>query len=195
MRYMTDLGGNPHRKPVNPAILPADVQQAVWFLGSLVKIRAGGDATGKTLAILEHAAERGYGSPLHRHQADEETFFVFEGDLRVEVGGEVSTAGPGAVAFLPRQLPHAFVVTSPQARYLTFHTPAGFDAFTLAVGTPAVSESPPVSETPPDPGARKPRRVVPSMAKDMQTQRLSRNLLSRSPQLGSLLLLGARQFP
>jgi hypothetical protein len=44
-----------------------------------------------------------------------------------------------------------FVVTSPQARYLTFHTPAGFDAFTLAVGTPAVSESPPVSETPPDP--------------------------------------------
>jgi hypothetical protein len=95
MRYMTDLGGNPHRKPVNPAILPADVQQAVWFLGSLVKIRAGGDATGKTLAILEHAAERGYGSPLHRHQADEETFFVFEGDLRVEVGGEASTAGPG----------------------------------------------------------------------------------------------------
>jgi quercetin dioxygenase-like cupin family protein len=39
---------------------------------------------------------------------------VFEGDLRVEVGGEASTAGPGAVAFLPRQLPHAFVVTSPQ---------------------------------------------------------------------------------
>jgi quercetin dioxygenase-like cupin family protein len=148
MRYMTDLGGNP--KPVDPAILPADVQQAVWFLGALVKIRAGGDATGKTFAILEHACERGWGSPLHRHQADDETFFVFEGELRVEVDGQASAAGAGAVAFLPRQLPHAFVVTSPQARYLTFHTPAGFDAFTQAVGTPAMSEDPPI-EAPPAP--------------------------------------------
>jgi hypothetical protein len=192
MRYMTDLGGNPHRKPVNPAILPADVQQAVWFLGSLVKIRAGGDATGKTLAILEHeaTAARCIGTkPTRRPSSCSRATCAWRWAARHP------PPGPGAVAFLPRQLPHAFVVTSPQARYLTFHTPAGFDAFTLAVGTPAVSESPPVSETPPDPGARKPRRVVPSMAKDMQTQRLSRNLVSRSPQPGSLLLLGARQFP
>jgi quercetin dioxygenase-like cupin family protein len=151
MRYMTDSAANRQSRPVNPAILSSDVQQAVWFLGALVKIRAGGDATGAALAILEHAAERGYGSPLHRHQADDETFFVFEGDLRVEVGGESITTGPGAVVFLPRQLPHAFVVTSPQARFLTFHTPAGFDAFTQAVGTPAVSDSPPADEVPPSP--------------------------------------------
>jgi hypothetical protein len=68
----------------------------------------------------------------------------------VEVDGQASAAGAGAVAFLPRQLPHAFVVTSPQARYLTFHTPAGFDAFTQAVGTPATSEAPPI-EAPPAP--------------------------------------------
>jgi hypothetical protein len=67
-----------------------------------------------------------------------------------DVHCEGSCAGAGAAAFLPRQLPHAIVVTSPQARYLTFHTPAGFDAFTKAMGTPAVSESPPVGETPPD---------------------------------------------
>jgi len=53
---------------------------------------------------------------------------------------------------LPRQLPHAFVVTSPQARFLTLHTPAGFDEFTLAAGSPAVApfEEPP-DELPPDP--------------------------------------------
>jgi len=137
-----------------PAILTPDLQQAVRFLGGLIRIRAGGDETGGQLAVLEHQAERGYGSPVHRHDADEETFLVLDGDLRVEVDGEAWAAGAGAVAFLPRRLPHAFVVTSPQARFLTLHTPAGFDRFTLAAGTAAdMASAPPVDEFPPDPGA------------------------------------------
>src|SRR5205823_11800619 len=123
--------------PVIPAIVTPEVQQAVWFLGALVRVRVGGDATAGRLAVLEHEGERGWSSPVHRHLVDDETFFVLEGELRVEVGGQAHAAGAGAVAFLPPQLPHAFVVTSPQVRYLTLHTPAGFDGFTVAVGTPA----------------------------------------------------------
>jgi quercetin dioxygenase-like cupin family protein len=137
-----------------PAILTPEVQKAVWFLGALVQVRTGGDATAGRLAVLEHRGERGYGSPVHRHLADEETFFVIDGELRVEVGGEKYAAGAGAAAFLPRQLPHAFVVTSPQAKFLTLHTPAGFDGFTLAVGTPATAGSTtPPDEVPVDPAA------------------------------------------
>ena len=132
---MTFHGDTPEQ--IDPAMLPSEVQQAVWFLGSLVRIRASGRDTAGRLALLEHHAERGYGSPVHRHLADEETFFVIDGELRVEVGGEANAAGAGSVAFLPRQLPHAFVVTSPQAWYLTLHTPAGFDGFVRAAGTPA----------------------------------------------------------
>ena len=140
--------------PGTPAILTPEVQQAVWFLGALVRVRASGDATAGSLDVLEHQGERGYSSPLHRHLAQEETFFVLDGELRVEVGGEAHAAGPGAVAFLPRQLPHAFVVTSPQARFLTLHTPGGFDRFTLAAGTPAAGTTTmPPEEVPPDPGA------------------------------------------
>jgi quercetin dioxygenase-like cupin family protein len=140
--------------PSTPAILTPEIQQAVWFLGKLVRIRAGGAATAGSLAVLEHQAERGFSSPMHRHLADDETFFVIDGELRVEVGGQAHVAGAGAVAFLPRQLPHAFVVTSPQARYLTLHTPAGFDRFTLAAGTPAGSaDTMPPEEAPPDPAA------------------------------------------
>ena len=55
--------------------------------------------------------------------------------------------------FLPRQLPHAFVVTSPQAWFLTAHI-RGFDRFTLAVGTPATGTTTmPPQEVPPDPAA------------------------------------------
>jgi quercetin dioxygenase-like cupin family protein len=140
--------------PTTPAILAPEVQQAVWFLGALVRIRVGGDATAGSLAVLEHQGERGFSSPMHRHLADEETFFVLDGELRVEVGGQAHAAGAGAVAFLPRQLPHAFVVTSPQARYLTLHTPAGFERFTLAAGTPATATAMvPPAEVPPEPAA------------------------------------------
>ncbi len=140
--------------PSSPAVLTPEIQRAVWFLGGLIRVRAGADATVGNLAVLEHQGERGYSSPMHRHLADDETFFVIDGELRVEVSGEAHTAGAGAVAFLPRQLPHAFVVTSPQARFLTLHTPAGFDRFTLAAGTPVTGRvTVPPDEMPPDPAA------------------------------------------
>jgi len=135
-------------------MLAPEVQQAVWFLGALVRIRANGDATAGSLAVLEHQGDRGYSSPMHRHLADEETFFVIDGEVRIVVGGQMHLAEAGAVAFLPRQLPHAFVVTSPQARFLTLHTPAGFDRFTLAAGTPTTTTATmPPEEVPPDPTA------------------------------------------
>ena len=118
-----------------PAILTPETQQAIWFLGALIHIRAGGDETGGRLAIVEHYAERGLASPVHRHRVDDETFLVLEGELRIEVDGRARAAGAGAVAFLPHALPHAFVVTSPQARYLTIHTPAGFGQFAVTAGT------------------------------------------------------------
>jgi mannose-6-phosphate isomerase-like protein (cupin superfamily) len=129
-----------------PAFLTPDIQQAVRFLGALTRVRAGADATAGRLAILEHHAERGYASPLHMHRADDETFFVLEGELRVEIDGRAQAVGTGAVAFLPCKLPHALVVTSPQAHYLSFHTPAGFDRFTVAVASADL-------DTPPDPSA------------------------------------------
>jgi quercetin dioxygenase-like cupin family protein len=136
--------------PGVPTILPPDVQDAVWFLGALVRIRSGGDATGGKLAILEHQSERGFSTPVHRHDIADETFLVLEGELRVEVDGKARAVGAGATAFLPRGRPHALLVTSPQARYLTLHTPAGFDSFTRAVGTPVTTDTPP-DEPPPDP--------------------------------------------
>lgn len=121
-----------------PALVRPDAQQAVLFLGALARIRVGGDATGGRLAVLEHEEERGHRSPLHRHDRADETFLVLDGELRVRVDGETLTAGAGAAAFLPRRLPHAFAVSSSRARFLTLHTPAGFELFTLA----AASEPP-----------------------------------------------------
>lgn len=111
-------------------------------------------------------SQRGYGSPLHQHHADEETFLVLDGELRVEVGGEARPAGPGAVAFLPRKLPHALVVTSPQARFLTLHAPAGFGRFKpvqglrAPCGTGPVPPDPSSSRFPPRAPAKRPGRTI-----------------------------------
>ena len=113
---MTSLTGNIS----SPVLTDPDTQTAVNFLGGLVRIRARAADTAGAYALLEHSGERGYMSPLHLHESDEETFLVLEGTLRVEVGNEVRSVGAGALALLPRGLAHGFVVTSPQARRACF---------------------------------------------------------------------------
>ena len=153
MTSISDPTGRAQGFPTTPTILSEQEQQAVWFLGALVRVRTHGSTTAGTLAVLEHNGGRGYSSPLHRHRYDEETFLVLNGELRVDVDGVTKSAGAGAAAILPRGLTHSFVVTSPEARFLTIHTPAGFEAFTIEAGEPAVSFDIPPNVLPPDPAA------------------------------------------
>ena len=96
-----------------------DAQAAIWFLGALSQVRVSGAQTGGAFALADHLAQRGNASPVHVHDLDDETFFVLDGELRVFLGEEEHTAGPGTVAVLPRRLRHAYVVTSATARFLT----------------------------------------------------------------------------
>jgi quercetin dioxygenase-like cupin family protein len=131
-----------------------DTQAAVWFLGALSQLRVTGDQTGGALAVADHLARRGNASPVHVHDRDDETFFVLDGELRVLVGEEEHTAGPGTAAVLPRRVSHAYVVTSATARFLTLHTPAGFEQFATEVGEPAQALTlPPPPAGPPDSAA------------------------------------------
>jgi quercetin dioxygenase-like cupin family protein len=128
-----------------------DTQAAIWFLGALSQLRITGEQTGGAFAVADHLAERGNASPVHVHDRDDETFFVLDGELRVFVGEEDHAAGPGTVVVLPRRRRHAYVVTSATARFLTLHTPAGFEQFATEVGEPARALTlPPPPAGPPD---------------------------------------------
>ncbi|GGS50002.1 cupin domain-containing protein [Streptomyces griseoviridis] len=145
---MTSLSGSIG----TPVLTDPDTQSAVNFLGGLVRMRATAADTAGAYALLEHSGERGYMSPLHLHESDEETFVVLEGTLRVEVGTEVHSVGAGALALLPRGLAHGFVVTSPQARFLTLHTPGGgFDEFVAEIGVPLAGSARAQAGPGPDP--------------------------------------------
>ena len=66
----------------------------------------------------------GYGVPTHIHDADDEFFYILEGELTV-VGPEgEQTAGAGACVKLPRDIPHGFRnATDKPARMLVIFSP------------------------------------------------------------------------
>jgi quercetin dioxygenase-like cupin family protein len=136
---------------IAPIALGAGEGEALWFLGSLVTIKASRDTTGGAVAVLEHRSPRGAGSPLHVHNNEDEWFYVLDGELTFWVGGEVVVAPAGAFMYGPRGIPHTFIVSSDEARFVLVTQPAGFEDFVRTVGEPAGAlELPPPATEPPD---------------------------------------------
>jgi len=124
-----------------------------WFFGGLTTIKADGAGTGGRMMLTEQTAPRGSGSPLHVHHNEDEWFYVLEGELTLWVGGQTIVAPAGAFVFGPRDIPHTFIVSSDEARFLLVTQAAGFETFVRKLGTPApVAEIPPAATEPPDMG-------------------------------------------
>src|SRR5712691_333686 len=134
---------------VNPIALRQDEGEALWFLGVLATIKASGESTQGRVAVIEHLAPQGSGSPLHVHHNEDEWFYVIEGELTFWVGGQTIAAPAGAFVYGPREIPHTFTVTSSQARFLLVTEPAGFENFMRAVGRPAPTLTIPPPAAPP----------------------------------------------
>ena len=77
--------------------------------------------------------------PLYVHHANDETFCVLEGKMRIMVGDDIYDAGPGDMLFAPRGIPHAFRIKSPVARVITLCTPSGFEEWFRELGERATS--------------------------------------------------------
>ncbi len=138
--------------PIAPIALGPDEGEALWFLGGLVTVKASGATTGGRVAVIEHLAPRGAGSPLHVPRREDEWFYVTEGELTFWVGGQVVAAPAGSFVYGPRDVPPTFEVSSDRARFLLVVEPAGFEDFVRAVAEPAGALTlPPPPEGPPDP--------------------------------------------
>lgn len=107
---------------------PGD-QPMYRLLNSDARILATEHQTEGELTVVESTGNRGHSTPRHRHLRATETFVLLEGEMLIEVGDERREAAAGHVAILPRGIPHSFAVISPSVRYLTLHTPGGFDRF------------------------------------------------------------------
>ena len=123
--------------------------EALWAFGVLATIKASGDTTAGRVAVIEHLAPQGAGSPLHVHHREDEWFYVIDGSVTFWVGGDVFEAAAGAFVYGPRDVPHTFMVSSEQARFLLVTEPAGFEDFMRAMGQPAGALTVPPPAAPP----------------------------------------------
>jgi len=114
-----------------------------WFCGGgLHTWKVTAAETGGAFLMFEDEMEAGKATPLHQHPEADETFYMLEGEILLDIDGEQRTVGAGGVAVLPRGVPHAYRVIS-AARMLCIHTPGNGEAFYRIASEPAPAGSPP----------------------------------------------------
>ena len=68
------------------------------------------------------------GPPVHQHAAEDDSFYMLDGELTFLVDGEEVLAGPGTFVLVPPEVPHTFANRGDApARFVNVHAPAGFD--------------------------------------------------------------------
>jgi|SRR5215471_2062254 len=132
------------------AFLGPNEGPTVWFLRNRVTVKATAQTTGGAYGLIESWIAPGFSPPLHVHHAEDEAFYVLEGELTMRCGDRTFRAKPGAFVFLPRDVPHTFVVEGEApARMLTLLSPGGCEAMFVEGGRlPEHDGLPPA--TPPD---------------------------------------------
>lgn len=134
-------------KALAAVVTEQDAGESLWFGGGLVTFKVTSAQSGGSLLLFEHAASRGKMTPLHLHADFDETFYVLEGELLVNLDGVEHRAGPGATVCFLRGVPHAFIVTSEVYRSLCIGTPgAVMEAFIRQAGYAAPSRTLPSAE-------------------------------------------------
>lgn len=124
--------------PPEGSHIPVGEASAIWFLGTLTSVKATSETTNGAFGLIEQLIPAGFASPYHVHHAEDEAFYVLEGELAFISEGRASKAGPGAYIFGPRDIPHGFrVEASAPARILVLTVPAGFERFVVEMGEPA----------------------------------------------------------
>lgn len=68
------------------------------------------------------------GPEMHSHTAEDDSFYVLEGELTFTVDDAEIVAGPGTFVLVPPGVRHSFANRGDAvARFINVHAPAGFD--------------------------------------------------------------------
>ena len=125
--------------------------EALWWFGALAVIKATAEDTGGQMTIIEVTEAPGAEGPLHVHHREDEAFWVLEGEVTLEIGGQAIHARAGDYAFGPRDIPHRYTVGDSGCRMLFICTPGGIEGLVRGMSEPAASRTlPPPMEQEPD---------------------------------------------
>lgn len=101
--------------------------------------KATGDETGDAYTLFQLRGPGGLATPMHRHENEEEGFYIVDGQVTIFADSAENQLGPGGFAFVPRGTTHAFRLDSTQATLLLLISPgnAGHESMFREMGEPA----------------------------------------------------------
>jgi len=126
-----------------PYVIDDDQGKATWFAGALLVHKAGEETTNGRFDLLDQSMPPGYVVPRHIHHAEDEAWYLLDGEVTFYCGDEEFRATRGTWIYAPRDIPHTFKVSAQGARALTFTAPSGFAGFVDEFGEPAQTSSVP----------------------------------------------------
>jgi uncharacterized RmlC-like cupin family protein len=131
-----ESGGLPTGKPL--VVLPGGARVYDIGAGGEARILAGAEQTNGAWWLGNLLSAPGRKTSLHVHFSADEQFYVLDGTLSMWVGGHWQELPVGAMAAMPRGIPHALGNRTKQpVRFLASGDPAGFERFFADIETTA----------------------------------------------------------
>jgi quercetin dioxygenase-like cupin family protein len=106
---------------------PEQQQQLEWLDGGTLAILLDGKATDGQLMIGRFDVSEGEAPPYHKHTREDEVFMLIKGTALVWCDDQEMELSEGGIVFLPKNIPHAYRITSKKADLLMINTPAGIE--------------------------------------------------------------------
>jgi quercetin dioxygenase-like cupin family protein len=118
-------------------------RENLWFLGDLIQPIITSEMTeGRFQLALTHS-KAGSEPPLHEHDAEDEIFYLLEGEVSFWAADTEVTLGPGDCILMPKDVPHIFrAANDAEAKWLVMTAPGGLEKFFRAVSIPAEYPAP-----------------------------------------------------
>ncbi|QKG51396.1 cupin domain-containing protein [Hymenobacter sp. BRD67] len=121
------LGASPTAQKSPFVVRSADARPGGRYrlMGFDLALKVASQDTDGQVSIFGGSYRKHDGPPLHVHYAQDEVFYITEGEFLVQVGPERFTLKAGDVIFLPRNIPHTFLTLSDTGRMLFMTHPSG----------------------------------------------------------------------
>ena len=91
-----------------PYVLRPEEGERFTIIGGSVRVLVDGEASGGQCCMFECPIPPGEGPPLHKHEREDELFYVLDGRFKFSVNGAEFIGEQGAFACAPRGSVHAF---------------------------------------------------------------------------------------
>ncbi len=130
---------------------PDQQQQLEWLDGGTLAMLLDSAATAGQLMVGRFDVSKGEAPPYHLHTREDEVFLLIKGTALVWVDDEETELSEGGIVFLPKNIPHAYRITSDKADLLMINTPAGIEGMFRETGRDRALPRPSDFQVTPDP--------------------------------------------